>query len=271
MGKKNDTKTKLKSKTEKSEPSPKGEGFPAHKEKVGKCRKGKDGLIWEVKERKNGSKFWLKHKGKSLRTRDLTNKKKTPKATKPKTLTKGTKTNEKMYSISFDEPGTTDFRRGKTKLFEVTESFLKNLRKKPDYYLDDAKGNAYVFGPLFKVKDYVYICCHGNDAAQTGLVDYTNATNEEIEKIRDFDKWMKCFDNGNAAWDERKRLEKVRKMISNRIIFSGLTLGGDVGANLFAHYDESSNIDSLIIDTGYFFKFDSAYWENINAINKKKK
>lgn len=40
------------------EPSPKGFGFCARNEKLGRIRKGTDGNNWIVKQRKNGSRFW---------------------------------------------------------------------------------------------------------------------------------------------------------------------------------------------------------------------
>jgi hypothetical protein len=43
-----------------TEPSPKGFGWCAHKEKIGVKRKGKDGNMWIIKEVKNGSKRWIK-------------------------------------------------------------------------------------------------------------------------------------------------------------------------------------------------------------------
>ncbi len=44
-----------------SEPSPKGLGYCASGESIGKKRKGKDGNMWIVKEVSNGSKRWVKH------------------------------------------------------------------------------------------------------------------------------------------------------------------------------------------------------------------
>lgn len=44
-----------------TEPSPKGFGYCAHTEKLGKKRKGKDGNIWIVKETIKGSKRWFKY------------------------------------------------------------------------------------------------------------------------------------------------------------------------------------------------------------------
>ena len=45
-----------------TEPSPKGNGWCAHSEKLGKVRKGTDGNMWIVIKIKNGSKRWIKKK-----------------------------------------------------------------------------------------------------------------------------------------------------------------------------------------------------------------
>ena len=45
------------------EPSPKGLGYCAHAEKVGKRMEGKDGYYWLVKTTKKGSKRWVKDEG----------------------------------------------------------------------------------------------------------------------------------------------------------------------------------------------------------------
>ena len=42
-----------------TEPSPKGLGYCAHAEKVGKKKKGKDDNTWIIKEVSNGSKKWV--------------------------------------------------------------------------------------------------------------------------------------------------------------------------------------------------------------------
>ena len=44
-----------------TEPSPKGLGWCAHGEKIGKIRKGKDGSKWIIKKIKNGSLRWTKY------------------------------------------------------------------------------------------------------------------------------------------------------------------------------------------------------------------
>ena len=43
-----------------SEPSPKGLGYCARGEKMGKKKKGRDGNMWIVKETKNGTPRWVK-------------------------------------------------------------------------------------------------------------------------------------------------------------------------------------------------------------------
>jgi hypothetical protein len=44
-----------------TEPSPKGLGWCASGEKIGKKRKGKDGNMWIIKKVSNGSKRWMKY------------------------------------------------------------------------------------------------------------------------------------------------------------------------------------------------------------------
>ena len=44
-----------------NEPSPKGLGYCAHAEKIGKVKKGLDGNKWIVSETKNGTKRWVKN------------------------------------------------------------------------------------------------------------------------------------------------------------------------------------------------------------------
>ncbi len=59
-----------------TEPSPKGLGWCAHGEKVGKKRKGADGNRWVVKKISNGSKRWVKYtlppKNKNKKTKIVT-------------------------------------------------------------------------------------------------------------------------------------------------------------------------------------------------------
>ena len=43
-----------------TEPSPKGIGWCASGEKIGRKRKGKDGNMWIIKKVSNGSKRWMK-------------------------------------------------------------------------------------------------------------------------------------------------------------------------------------------------------------------
>ena len=69
-----------------TEPSPKGLGYCAHSEKVGKKRKGKDGNQWIVKQVKT-SKRWMKIKS-TKDTTKKTSKKETKKTTKKTTKKK---------------------------------------------------------------------------------------------------------------------------------------------------------------------------------------
>ena len=49
-----------------TEPSPKGLGYCAHSEKINSKKNGKDGKVWIVKKKKNGSKRWVKLNSKNV-------------------------------------------------------------------------------------------------------------------------------------------------------------------------------------------------------------
>ena len=61
-----------------TEPSPKGLGYCARGEKLGKKKKGLDGNMWEVKETKNGTPRWVKitKNQKSVKKKSVKNKSK---------------------------------------------------------------------------------------------------------------------------------------------------------------------------------------------------
>ena len=50
-----------------TEPSPKGLGFCAHSEKIGKVRKGLDDNTWKIEANIKGVKRWVKQKSKSIK------------------------------------------------------------------------------------------------------------------------------------------------------------------------------------------------------------
>lgn len=68
------------------EPSPKGLGYCARFEKIGTKKKGKDGNMWIVSERANGTRAWIKHdnvKPKKVRPDKVNPKKANPNKIKP--------------------------------------------------------------------------------------------------------------------------------------------------------------------------------------------
>ena len=98
--------------------------------------------------------------------------------------------------------------------FDVTDEFFKILLLDPKAMTDFViLCNCYLFGNMFPLDEYKYLGFETNNLGQIGLIDVN----------------------------------------TNKIIFLDDTVGGNVGASLYAHYDSFSNIDSLIIDNNYFF------------------
>ena len=89
-----------------TEPSPKGLGYCARGEKVGKKKKGRDGNMWEVKETKKGTARWVK----------IT---KTEKSTKKKSVVSKKKSVEKKKSVKKKVSNNTYIFKVKPELMEI--------------------------------------------------------------------------------------------------------------------------------------------------------
>ena len=109
------------------------------------------------------------------------------------------------------------------------------------------QGNAYVFGPLLDLNGYTLIASHGNDAASTGFVDLDifNQSNGTF----DTDVFEQFF---VGDWDDRDALRQLQQTLPS-VLWLGNTDLGDVGAELYAHYDKNGEIDSLIVDSDCLF------------------
>lgn len=196
---------------------------------------GSDGFVYVVRRRDDGTQYWYK---------TLLLPAKMPKYV-------GT------HKIAVGEVSSSIIMSPYSLQLKVTPAFLKVLRKKPKYISRRGSGhdNAYIFGPLYH--DGYYLAGeHGNDVAQTGILDLQQITDDEIATITDYKKWVKIFiPKGSGSirpWDERPLLKQARKTISPRIIFVGTTHGGDVGADVYVHFNRKKEIDGLIIDNSEF-------------------
>jgi hypothetical protein len=156
-----------------------------------------------------------------------------------------------MHHLLFCEPYTLSTRELRTGLqFAVVDSFYSALLRAPKRYRPGKRrrGNAYLFGPLHRLESYEYLGSHGNDGSQTGFIDLdlfepghdVRGVIREVYRAKRYD------------WNDRVALRQVRAAVPC-VLFIGETVGGDVGAQLHAHYTRGQ-IDSLIIDNDYFFR-----------------
>jgi len=135
---------------------------------------------------------------------------------------------------------------------DVTAEFLAVLANKPKI-IRNQFGNAYIFGKLHPL--YFFIGEHGNDIASTGIYDLTGVS---VKKLPDEAKKMSEFTWPNhTTIESRAVLSQVRKVLP-RVLFMGVTDGGDLGARVYVHVDSNRHIDSLIIDAGGLFVMDRA-------------
>ena len=140
-------------------------------------------------------------------------------------------------------------------IIELSESEFKLLSSTPMELFNSSdlpwiKSNAYLFGPLFDINSYNTVAIHENDVGQTGLLDVTNITAEELRVINNYNLWINAYELDSrrkyVSWSSAQHLRRAKQMISNRIMFVGDTEGGDVGAKLLVHRTIGI-IDSIII------------------------
>jgi len=176
------------------------------------------------------------------------------------------------HKILFTEPATFNSSRyfGKQNKvsneisLKVTDKFYNMLLNKPkngicrkDMHFRFGNGNAYFFGSKkFPLDQYKFLGGHGNDVAQTGLIDEELMAQNMIDLGSDNSYeniWLKSYGKStNYSWDNKSSLKKIRKIFPE-VLFVGNTKGGDVGAHLYAHYDKDNNIDGLIIENNCVF------------------
>lgn len=223
------SKTKNTLKKEKPRPSP---TIHASSQPVGTRLPGSDGFVYVVQERKDKTKFWRK---------TIVLASKMPKISG-------------QNKIAIGEVSSSIIDSGFSVQLKIMPSFLEVLRKKPKYITNN-QSNAYIFGHMH-TSGYYIAGSHGNDVAQTGILDMQKITKDELTSIQDYNKWLKIFMPSKKEfhdWAERPLLKQVQKDISPRIIFVGTTVGGDVGANVLVHLNNKKEIDGLIIDNEVFF------------------
>lgn len=245
----------------------------AAKQKIGTVTTGNDGYLYMVAGRKNKSQYWKKLALAKDFTRPI-----------PPPITKNSINIWVGEVANIDEDDLPQEKNNGNKPFRtgwlgvgniwVTPKFIKILRRPPriatcDPGIDAGWHNAYVFGKLFS-SNYYYIGGHGNDLAQTGIVQLTGLTEDDIDKFsrnqhidgrkRRYDPWDVVYKDINYDWDNVNALKQIRKSVSDNILFVGTTAGGDVGADIFAHFDKSGNIDSIIINNGCLFSFLNKGW-----------
>jgi hypothetical protein len=166
----------------------------------------------------------------------------------------------KLHTIVFAEPSTFSGVKPNSCFFVIDDTMYEQLLKEPKEFFSQEKEadnlvyqNAYCFGELYPLNEYNFYGYHDNDGGQTGFVNYhLYEAGKFIDYSTDIPDEPQIF---YSSYDY-KLVEEAREKYPS-ILFCGDTIGGDVGANLYVHYDKYNKIDSLIIDNEYFFNDES--------------
>jgi hypothetical protein len=170
----------------------------------------------------------------------------------------------KLHTIIFAEPSTFSGIQYNSCYFIVEDNMYQELLKQPKEFCSQETindcvqhQNAYCFGEFYKLSEYEFLGYHDNDGGQTGFVDYNLY---ESGKFVDYSLDVPDEPQIFYSTYDYKLVEDAREKYPS-ILFCGDTLGGDVGATLYAHYDQYNKINSLIIDNNYFFADDKPKFE----------
>jgi len=202
---------------------------------IGTKRKGNDGNIWVVVENSNGVKRWKKIE-----------------SLKSKVSRKRTHTHHLIFGEPSTIPGSGSF--------DVNDKMYRKLTQEPVVLKKPIRSRSkrlaaagYLFGKKFKDSEYKEIGSHGNDVAQTGIIDADLMHSPRDHKLEN--DISEAFKAKKWNWNDRKSLQNLRKT-HPEILWIGYTFGGDVGSTYYAHYDKNHEIDSLIVDVFYFQQAD---------------
>jgi hypothetical protein len=144
-----------------------------------------------------------------------------------------------------------------TLTLNITDKFYKVLCKKPKKKICVETG-GYVFGKLYD-KDYI---CVGEFSDMSLLIAILNIdqniTEDEIAKMRGDRLWKKAYQNGKihffSNYDSRAGLAVAKKIISDKIVFTGQVGNKDIGLAVLVHITNNA-IDSLIIDSDCYMPY----------------
>jgi len=241
---------------------------------VGVTRTGNDGNLWMVVENSKGIKRWVKY---SLSDDNLENVGKHSVKHSVKSPEEKSVSFKNEHILIFGEPSTSMMYGS----FSVNDKMYRKITQEPKILKQAVKfGNkermedvGYVFGKLYKKSDYKEIGSHGNDVAQTGIIDITSEKHQGQQmplKRRDKKQREKMKSNLEPEidniykskkykfdWRNREALQELRKS-HPEVLWLGETFGGDVGASYWAHYDKNKEMDSLIVSVSYFEKDDES-------------
>ena len=177
-----------------TEPSPKGLGYCARGEKIGKKKKGLDGNMWEVKETKKGVTRWVKITKIQKSTKKKSTKKKSKSIKKWDTKKIIVHKNKKIYKsgnkISISNNNLIYLSFGEKKTTGRIYFGLNNLKNTKKDIIKDLKLN--------KKKQTFEFRYHG---------DWEDESNDKFKIIKVNDKWKVVF-------EDKKEFDKMEGFVS---------------------------------------------------------
>ncbi len=116
-------------------------------------------------------------------------------------------------------------------------------------------GIGYIFGRLYNLKEYKFINSHNSNAGYTGFLD--NDLTKQFKNLHYYNKDPCGYEDPFDMFSDYKyyypSFYKTIRGYYPQVIWISKNEYEHDGANLYVHYDKQNEINSIIVDVGYFF------------------
>jgi len=239
------------------EASPKGFGYCAHEEKLGKIREGKDGGLWKVVTKGN-QQVWKKLKDGRKRRKGMQGD------IIPGSFSDDSDEENQVYAkkhpegfqVIFTDPTKINSQMLNIKTLSVSYDIMKSIRKGPQIVRRSSGKNSvrfsFIFGKNYPFTSYRKYSKHDTFSGLTALLD-----SRKLPKLSDYttmalvnsrsSTWNDILKSNiaNINWESKKYLHLLRKDFPELLWIA--YIGGALTSYMYVHFNSSRVIDSIII------------------------
>lgn len=155
--------------------------------------------------------------------------------------------NSVVHTLIFAEPTTFDYTNDYV-VIDVNDDLLAKIQKGGEQY-KDCEGNAYVFGPLFDIDEYIPAGSHDVTMGQTGFIEKSHAKRKHKEGnlTCDYEDFI-----GEVTFNDSDCI-KLIQTTHPEIKWIGKVTHDAPRVHLHFHVSPNDEVDSIIVDNEYYY------------------